>query len=1723
VDIPLTSNEPCGPIDEVLPAAGSVLSQCRSVAGVPTCVDEFPSGLSFDCANLDGNEEDCRIESMVGRRCSWSATDSKCVARNDVGGCCDDGKPGTLADQIKAVSGSVVECRGKRWDDGNPCTRDSEENGVIVHVPLIESLVGLPGCPDLENCQLFIPCDDGNHCTMLDHCSGPDGLTCEGSPTSGTPSPIFSPDGCSALMCDGQGRSWYLPREGAECHSGDPCEYPGRCDASGTCVGGGPVVCDDDDPCTVSETCDPENGCSSQPAVDGTPCFDGLGCTVNDECVSGSCQSGSPMDCDDADPGTLDHCDLATDQCVHRFPTSTDDVFADARVDFDGLIVPTVAGSVKLHLAGTPDYLTVATMGWCPAAVVAAMLNDDVPECGLGGPGDGDCGTGLAPSCLLFSDDICPAGNCPAPGQHVINRFAGRGPLPGATFESSLLAVNARQLFGGGLDSTPLEATLSLWFSLDQVYGTHGLGRVTLLDTNASGDGASLPAREWRIRVEIGHEQHGHADDNDDETDVVRPADPKQRARHRRQVNVWFAYGGDPGGAPTARRLLQLPIADWTNRSWHSVSVVMRENELCLVLDGAQTNCTSRPADFLPAEEMPDYVYLMGSARPEREGIEWTGDRTVRLERFDVFRRALSNNELARSFAMRVEEGPVIRSGNLEIALTGKHDGYSIRSISDRRTGEKLTTTAPPRTLWQVRLTPRHDVHTGLYDPSPELKAQGTPGKYSPAFDNHSSGGDAAFQTPRRDSTIASPWSLLLDNLSVAVPDFPDVTTIIDPDGSEHVYIQYFDVPLPAPTFFDNPSDHSASDINIPPLVQDPVSGAGNDDYDCEGPGCPDPGRLETVVVHLWTQPNSSELRGQIMVDLESEYWSLAETAFPVLGGLSHFGTSTSPSARLVVPDNNIGRDVPVALGIAGCFDCAVCEAAPWSCANAQTHSVDEAGACVGCGFPDENVGRFGGSKQARIYPSRHMSMPFLGLYDSNSEIGGLFVAVSGGAGRLSHFPIRRMLSVQTGASALTASIVAPPEPNLVVSVVDMTEGAGEPGNDTTFEAWEDHVVTIGLQDGNWYDMASAYRRIVAAAPWFGAPLALRNDVPRWMAQAGYYSTATSRDNPVNETNKLAQAGLPTDLSFTEFRWWHRADAISNFLNDESNGNDSPFFVDTDDFVTGDYDFRRWAHGSADQRRFPSSGFRSTLQTSGASPSAKWVRGGPMALYTNPALVDLGREWAAAPGLVPVFSRGTTWWPVAEASLLTGNPNNADERIRVEFGDPVAPLAFFSASLGSVTHKGGQSGTLPPGVGATPIATPPLDFAGALLLQKLPEDEPPVSPKHDLYLVDPTAADLDEPAPRPDYRTESCKVNHDQHYGCPGHPTFRSTVTSRLISMGALPTDPNHSYPVQGLYIDQVGTVAPRRCDSHEHDVPGGHRAGGGSYWSDGWRDVLSSVRSGIRAVRPDAGLYGEGFNEVLVGVQDGFLVMHDAGKDVVPLAQVVFHDRAQFIGRYTEPTALSAAMLDVVTSQSQTFAYGTMAGAVQGVGTGPGTQTQTYIRHLGLWRRLYPDASVYGRMERPPRLEQLGAAVASDGCGLATRGTTAGVSVSALPTGSVSVPLDEETRFIKAKDTVDLNVLLPMAIAGSFSTRRGETIIRLASVDDNQSRSVIVTVMAPDEGTPPPSIGVRMRGIGVPGAYGLESGSPVTIPVVDGAASMVVVLPACGLVELELLTAGAP
>lgn len=104
------------------------------------------------------------------------------------------------------------------------------------------------------------------------------------------------------------------------------------------------------------------------------------------------------------------------------------------------------------------------------------------------------------------------------------------------------------------------------------------------------------------------------------------------------------------------------------------------------------------------------------------------------------------------------------------------------------------------------------------------------------------------------------------------------------------------------------------------------------------------------------------------------------------------------------------------------------------------------------------------------------------------------------------------------------------------------------------------------------------------------------------------------------------------------------------------------------------------------------------------------------------------------------------------------------------------------------------------------------------------------------------------------------------------------------------------------VYLDQIACSRPKPCFEPAH----GHARGGGSWWSDGQRQILEPVRRALAA--RNVPITSEGAGEYLLDVIDGYLLACAPRVEDVPFYTAVYGGYATYFGSYLKPgTAFDA------------------------------------------------------------------------------------------------------------------------------------------------------------------------------------------------------------------------
>ena len=304
--------------------------------GVETCdpTDGCQAGTPPNCDDGVGCTVDTCNEST--NSCDNTPDDSIC---ND-GAHCNGVETCDPTNDCQA--GTAPNC-----DDGVGCTVDScnEATDSCDNMPndaLCDDGAhcnGVETCDPANDCQAGTPpnCDDGVGCTVdscneaTDSCDNmpndalcDDGAYCNGVETcdptndcqAGTPVNCDDGVGCTNDSCDEVNDECANTPVDALCDNNMPCDGIEVCDPADDCQAGTPPDCDDGIPCTI-DSCDPVTGnCIHTP--DDSVCNDGLYCNGVETCSAvNGCESGMPVNCDDGVSCTNDACDEDSDTCTN--------------------------------------------------------------------------------------------------------------------------------------------------------------------------------------------------------------------------------------------------------------------------------------------------------------------------------------------------------------------------------------------------------------------------------------------------------------------------------------------------------------------------------------------------------------------------------------------------------------------------------------------------------------------------------------------------------------------------------------------------------------------------------------------------------------------------------------------------------------------------------------------------------------------------------------------------------------------------------------------------------------------------------------------------------------------------------------------------------------------------------------------------------------------------------------------------------------------------------------------------------------------------------------------------------------------------------------------------------------------------------------------------------------------------------------------------------------
>jgi hypothetical protein len=322
--------------------------------------DHAPDNAVCDDGDFCNGNEVCDPDSIVTiatQESSGSTSGCKpgeAVACPDNGLFCDGTESCNEAKDSCTSSGNpctpgVTVCNEKTdtCDPVGGCTADKDcDDGIFCNgIETCNAYAKATGTnpPVMGVCQDGIPvdCNDGIDCTVdscneekdtcehaADNAVCDDGDFCNGNEVC-DPDPIVTiatQEGSSSTSGCKPGEAVACPDNGLFCDGTESCnEAADSCQSSGNPCTPGITVCNE-----KTDVCDPVGGCT----VD-KDCDDGIYCNGIETCnayakatgtnppVTGVCQSGIPVDCNDGVDCTVDSCNEDTGSCVN----SADDAY----------------------------------------------------------------------------------------------------------------------------------------------------------------------------------------------------------------------------------------------------------------------------------------------------------------------------------------------------------------------------------------------------------------------------------------------------------------------------------------------------------------------------------------------------------------------------------------------------------------------------------------------------------------------------------------------------------------------------------------------------------------------------------------------------------------------------------------------------------------------------------------------------------------------------------------------------------------------------------------------------------------------------------------------------------------------------------------------------------------------------------------------------------------------------------------------------------------------------------------------------------------------------------------------------------------------------------------------------------------------------------------------------------------------------------------------------
>ncbi|MCE5308574.1 MAG: DUF6259 domain-containing protein [Acidobacteriales bacterium] len=179
-----------------------------------------------------------------------------------------------------------------------------------------------------------------------------------------------------------------------------------------------------------------------------------------------------------------------------------------------------------------------------------------------------------------------------------------------------------------------------------------------------------------------------------------------------------------------------------------------------------------------------------------------------------------------------------------------------------------------------------------------------------------------------------------------------------------------------------------------------------------------------------------------------------------------------------------------------------------------------------------------------------------------------------------------------------------------------------------------------------------------------------------------------------------------------------------------------------------------------------------------------------------------------------------------------------------------------------------------------------------------------------------------------------------------------STVVDKLI----------REEGVNGVYIDQISSMGHEHCFNPKH----GHPLGGGHWWADGFRELMTKVQAVAQREGRRAVITSEGTDEVFFDLLDANLCWAQASDWEIPLMQVVYSGYTLLLGSPVDFTK-SEQLFNF--AEGQAFLDGRQIGWMGlGLFQPEHRRKAEYFRECARYRVAAKKYVTYGRLLTPVR-----------------------------------------------------------------------------------------------------------------------------------------------------------